>query len=138
MCSCSLQEWRNMCGLWFIRVVRPHILLDLQKDGGWEIISYELAFSSRSCQCPFGWKGALCSETMSVCDAAHAPPPLCALGSTCIPLPNGYTCHCPLGTAGVYCEKGHAITRNLHHYTCIFFFSLFILSTRKDFRCSII
>uniref|UniRef100_A0A8C7WP48 Protein eyes shut homolog n=1 Tax=Oryzias sinensis TaxID=183150 RepID=A0A8C7WP48_9TELE len=62
--------------------------------------------SSVYCQCPFGWKGALCSETMSVCDFEHNPPPLCAHGSTCIPLPNGYTCQCPLGTAGLYCEKG--------------------------------
>uniref|UniRef100_A0A4W6EFL7 Protein eyes shut homolog n=1 Tax=Lates calcarifer TaxID=8187 RepID=A0A4W6EFL7_LATCA len=62
--------------------------------------------SSVYCQCPFGWKGALCSETVSVCDVEHSPPPLCAHGSTCIPLPNGYTCQCPLGTAGLYCEKG--------------------------------
>uniref|UniRef100_A0A667Y4L9 Protein eyes shut homolog n=1 Tax=Myripristis murdjan TaxID=586833 RepID=A0A667Y4L9_9TELE len=58
--------------------------------------------SSVYCQCPPGWKGALCSETVSVCDVEHTPPPLCALGSTCIPLPNGYTCQCPLGTAGLY------------------------------------
>ncbi|XP_030603557.1 protein eyes shut homolog [Archocentrus centrarchus] len=62
------------------------------------------------CQCPFGWKGALCSETVSVCDAEHSPPPLCAHGSTCIPLPNGYTCQCPLGAAGLYCEKAVTIT----------------------------
>uniref|UniRef100_A0AAQ5Z5T4 Protein eyes shut homolog n=1 Tax=Amphiprion ocellaris TaxID=80972 RepID=A0AAQ5Z5T4_AMPOC len=66
--------------------------------------------SSVYCQCPFGWKGALCSETVSVCDVEHSPPPLCAHGSTCIPLPNGYTCQCPLGTAGVYCEKAVAIS----------------------------
>lgn len=62
-----------------------------------------------SCQCPLGWKGALCSETVSVCDGEHSPPPLCAQGSTCIPLPNGYTCRCPLGTAGIYCDKGPII-----------------------------
>ncbi|XP_024860976.1 protein eyes shut homolog isoform X2 [Kryptolebias marmoratus] len=61
--------------------------------------------SSVYCQCPLGWKGALCTETVSVCDAEHNPPPLCALGSTCIPLPNGYTCQCPLGTAGLHCQK---------------------------------
>ncbi|XP_077351669.1 protein eyes shut homolog isoform X2 [Festucalex cinctus] len=66
--------------------------------------------SSVYCQCPFGWKGALCSETTSVCDVAHTPPPLCARGSTCIPLPNGYTCQCPLGTAGLYCEKAVSIS----------------------------
>ncbi|XP_054654555.1 protein eyes shut homolog isoform X4 [Dunckerocampus dactyliophorus] len=66
--------------------------------------------SSVYCQCPFGWKGALCSETVSVCDAAHTPPPLCAHGSTCIPLPNGYTCQCPLGMAGLYCEKAVSIS----------------------------
>ncbi|XP_005915556.1 protein eyes shut homolog isoform X1 [Haplochromis burtoni] len=66
--------------------------------------------SSVYCQCPFGWKGALCSETVSVCDVEHSPPPLCAHGSTCIPLPNGYTCQCPLGTAGVYCEKAVTIS----------------------------
>lgn len=62
-----------------------------------------------SCQCPLGWKGALCSETVSVCDVEHSPPPQCAQGSTCIPLPNGYTCRCPLGTAGIYCDKGPII-----------------------------
>ncbi|XP_034464842.1 protein eyes shut homolog isoform X2 [Hippoglossus hippoglossus] len=66
--------------------------------------------SSVYCQCPFGWKGALCSETVSVCDVEHSPPPLCARGSTCIPLPNGYTCQCPLGTAGLYCEKAVTIS----------------------------
>uniref|UniRef100_A0A673BLA4 Crumbs cell polarity complex component 2b n=1 Tax=Sphaeramia orbicularis TaxID=375764 RepID=A0A673BLA4_9TELE len=66
--------------------------------------------SSVYCQCPFGWKGALCSETVSVCDVEHTPPPLCAHGSTCIPLPNGYTCHCPLGTAGLYCERAVTIS----------------------------
>uniref|UniRef100_A0A7N8WRN9 Eyes shut homolog n=1 Tax=Mastacembelus armatus TaxID=205130 RepID=A0A7N8WRN9_9TELE len=66
--------------------------------------------SSVYCQCPFGWKGALCSETVSVCDVEHKPPPLCAHGSTCIPLPNGYTCHCPLGTAGLHCEKAVIIS----------------------------
>nr|XP_061794505.1 protein eyes shut homolog [Nerophis lumbriciformis] len=62
------------------------------------------------CHCPLGWKGALCSETVSVCDAAHTPPPMCAHGSTCIPLPNGYTCQCPLGTAGLHCEKAVSIS----------------------------
>lgn len=62
-----------------------------------------------SCQCPLGWKGALCTETVSLCDVEHSPPPLCAQGSTCIPLPNGYTCRCPLGTAGMYCDKGPII-----------------------------
>ncbi|XP_029031043.1 protein eyes shut homolog isoform X2 [Betta splendens] len=66
--------------------------------------------SSVYCQCPFGWKGALCSETVSVCDAEHRPPPRCARGSTCIPLPSGYTCQCPLGTAGLHCEKAVTIT----------------------------
>ncbi|KAM7408877.1 hypothetical protein PAMA_002548 [Pampus argenteus] len=77
---------------------------------------YKLFFSRRltvsvcSCQCPFGWKGALCSETVSVCDVEHNPPPLCAHGSTCIPLPDRYTCQCPLGTAGLYCEKAVTIS----------------------------
>ncbi|XP_023267421.1 protein eyes shut homolog [Seriola lalandi dorsalis] len=66
--------------------------------------------SSVYCQCPFGWKGALCSETVSVCDVEHSPPPLCAHGSTCIPLPSGYTCQCPLGTAGLYCEQAVTIS----------------------------
>ncbi|KAM6956330.1 protein eyes shut homolog [Aplochiton taeniatus] len=66
--------------------------------------------SSVYCQCPLGWKGALCSETVSVCDPEHSPPPRCALGSTCIPLPNGYTCQCPLGTVGLYCQQVMAIS----------------------------
>ncbi|KAK2824189.1 hypothetical protein Q5P01_021364 [Channa striata] len=66
--------------------------------------------SSVYCQCPFGWKGALCSETVSVCDVEHSPPPLCAHGSTCISLPIGYSCQCPLGTAGLYCEKAVTIS----------------------------
>lgn len=72
-----------------------------------------------SCQCQPGWKGALCTETVSVCDPEHTPPPLCAHGSTCIPLPNGYTCQCPLGTAGSHCETG-CNTEPIHP----FFFSL--------------
>ncbi|XP_054606105.2 protein eyes shut homolog [Nothobranchius furzeri] len=66
--------------------------------------------SSVYCQCPFGWKGALCTENVSVCDAEHNPPPLCAQGSTCIPLPNGYTCQCPLGTAGLHCQRAVTIS----------------------------
>ncbi|XP_035256854.1 protein eyes shut homolog [Anguilla anguilla] len=62
------------------------------------------------CRCALGWKGALCSETVSVCDAEHSPPPLCARGSTCVPLPRGYTCRCPLGTAGEYCQEALAIS----------------------------
>ncbi|XP_068613126.1 protein eyes shut homolog [Brachionichthys hirsutus] len=68
------------------------------------------AGSSVYCQCPLGWKGALCSESASVCDVERSPPPLCAHGSTCIPLPNGYTCQCPLGTAGLYCQKAVTIS----------------------------
>ncbi|XP_036403134.1 protein eyes shut homolog [Megalops cyprinoides] len=62
------------------------------------------------CRCPLGWKGALCSETVSVCDAEHSPPPSCARGSTCVPLPEGYTCQCPLGTAGQHCQQALAIS----------------------------
>ncbi|KAJ3610795.1 hypothetical protein NHX12_022886 [Muraenolepis orangiensis] len=68
------------------------------------------AGSSVYCQCAVGWKGALCSESVSVCDVEHRPPPLCARGSTCIPLPSGYTCHCPLGAAGLYCQEAIAIS----------------------------
>ncbi|KAJ7987467.1 hypothetical protein DPEC_G00326800 [Dallia pectoralis] len=66
--------------------------------------------SSVYCQCPIGWKGALCSETVSVCDAEHRPPPLCAHGSTCVPLPEGYTCLCPLGTGGLHCHQAMTIS----------------------------
>ncbi|MBN3282410.1 EYS protein, partial [Polyodon spathula] len=57
------------------------------------------------CKCPLEWKGALCTETVSVCDAEHTPPPRCAQGSTCVPIPDGYTCQCPLGTTGMHCEQ---------------------------------
>ncbi|KAG7276954.1 hypothetical protein CRUP_016444, partial [Coryphaenoides rupestris] len=66
--------------------------------------------SSVYCQCAVGWKGALCSERVSACDAEHRPPPLCAAGSACIPLPGGYTCRCPLGSAGRYCQEALAIS----------------------------
>uniref|UniRef100_A0AAR2KS92 Protein eyes shut homolog n=1 Tax=Pygocentrus nattereri TaxID=42514 RepID=A0AAR2KS92_PYGNA len=66
--------------------------------------------SSVYCQCVLGWKGALCSERVSFCDAEHAPPPSCARGSTCVPLPNGYTCQCALGTAGQFCQQVLSIT----------------------------
>eukprot|EP00063_Salmo_salar_P049561 XP_014024396.1 PREDICTED: protein eyes shut homolog [Salmo salar] len=72
--------------------------------------------SSVYCQCPFGWKGALCSETVSVCDAEHRPPPLCARGSTCVPLPDGYTCLCPLGTGGLHCQQGQNTDQTLTKY----------------------
>ncbi|KAK6489872.1 protein eyes shut-like protein [Huso huso] len=62
------------------------------------------------CKCPLEWKGALCTETVSVCDAEHAPPPRCAQGSTCVPTPYGYTCQCLLGTTGMYCEQSLRIS----------------------------
>ncbi|NXG02281.1 EYS protein, partial [Sakesphorus luctuosus] len=58
------------------------------------------------CDCVTGWKGAFCTERVSVCEPEHDPPHLCKHGGTCVPLPNGYTCHCPLGTTGTYCEQG--------------------------------
>ncbi|KPP77717.1 protein eyes shut-like [Scleropages formosus] len=62
------------------------------------------------CRCPLGWKGALCSETTSPCDAQHEPAPACAQGSTCIPTPGGYRCQCPLGTGGHHCHQGVALS----------------------------
>ncbi|KAM6082169.1 protein eyes shut homolog [Chlamydotis macqueenii] len=62
------------------------------------------------CECPAGWKGAFCTETVSVCEPEHDPPHLCKQGGTCVPLPNGYTCHCPLGTTGTYCEQVMSIS----------------------------
>nr|XP_009305790.1 protein eyes shut homolog isoform X2 [Danio rerio] len=66
--------------------------------------------SSVYCQCVFGWKGALCSEKVSFCDAEHIPPPFCARGSTCVPLSDGYTCQCPLGSAGLHCQQAITIS----------------------------
>ncbi|XP_051945836.1 protein eyes shut homolog [Xyrauchen texanus] len=66
--------------------------------------------SSVHCQCVFGWKGALCSQKVSFCDAEHIPPPSCAHGSTCVPFPEGYTCQCPLGTAGRFCQQALSIS----------------------------
>ncbi|XP_065443999.1 protein eyes shut homolog [Chrysemys picta bellii] len=62
------------------------------------------------CDCPTGWKGAFCTETVSVCDPEHNPPHLCRKGATCVPLPDGYTCHCPLGTTGIFCEQALSIS----------------------------
>ncbi|XP_062981542.1 protein eyes shut homolog [Elgaria multicarinata webbii] len=66
--------------------------------------------STLYCHCPTGWKGAFCTETISVCDREHNPPHRCRRGSTCVPLPDGYTCHCPLGTSGIYCEQALTIS----------------------------
>nr|XP_060608807.1 protein eyes shut homolog isoform X1 [Anolis sagrei ordinatus] len=66
--------------------------------------------STLYCRCPTGWKGAFCTETISVCDPEHNPLPKCQQGSTCVPLPDGYSCHCPLGTTGVHCEQALAIS----------------------------
>lgn len=104
--------------------LNPHVLsfsaLNVTNDGLHALPG--ICASLCSCQCPLGWKGALCSETVSVCDAEHTPPPRCARGATCIPLPNGYTCLCPLGTAGLHCHKGHIIEPNVYHYVscCVF------------------
>ncbi|XP_052556852.1 protein eyes shut homolog isoform X1 [Tympanuchus pallidicinctus] len=62
------------------------------------------------CDCLAGWKGAFCTEMVTVCDPEHDPPHLCKQGGTCVPLPNGYTCHCPLGTSGTYCEQDISIS----------------------------
>ncbi|XP_074046105.1 protein eyes shut homolog [Macrotis lagotis] len=62
------------------------------------------------CDCPTGWKGAFCTETVSICDPEHKPPPHCRQGATCIPLPEGYICHCPLGRTGVHCEQALSIS----------------------------
>ncbi|XP_059971085.1 protein eyes shut homolog [Mesoplodon densirostris] len=62
------------------------------------------------CNCPSGWKGAFCTETVSTCDPEHDPPHHCSKGATCVSLPHGYTCHCPLGTTGVYCEQALSIS----------------------------
>uniref|UniRef100_A0A8C8RY53 Protein eyes shut homolog n=1 Tax=Pelusios castaneus TaxID=367368 RepID=A0A8C8RY53_9SAUR len=62
------------------------------------------------CDCPTGWKGAFCTETISVCDLEHNPPHLCRKGATCAPQPDGYTCYCPLGTTGTFCEQALSIS----------------------------
>ncbi|XP_067876243.1 protein eyes shut homolog [Heterodontus francisci] len=62
------------------------------------------------CRCAPGWKGAFCTETVTVCDPEHKPPQQCAPGAPCIPLPEGYTCRCPLGTTGIHCKKALIIS----------------------------
>ncbi|XP_053520969.1 protein eyes shut homolog isoform X1 [Artibeus jamaicensis] len=62
------------------------------------------------CDCPTGWKGAFCTETISTCDPEHDPPHQCSKGATCVSLPHGYTCFCPLGATGVYCEQALSIS----------------------------
>ncbi|XP_044531293.1 protein eyes shut homolog [Gracilinanus agilis] len=62
------------------------------------------------CDCPTGWKGAFCTETVSVCDPEHEPQHQCSQGATCIPLPEGYACRCPLGMTGVHCEQALSIS----------------------------
>ncbi|KAM9665229.1 protein eyes shut homolog [Trichechus inunguis] len=62
------------------------------------------------CDCPTGWKGAFCTETVSTCDPEHDPPHQCSKGATCASSPDGYTCYCPLGTTGIYCEQALSIT----------------------------
>ncbi|KAM8777469.1 protein eyes shut homolog [Rhynchonycteris naso] len=66
--------------------------------------------SSVYCDCPTGWKGAFCTETISRCDPEYDPPHQCNRGATCVSLPHGYTCSCPLGTTGVYCEQALSIS----------------------------
>ncbi|XP_023932811.1 protein eyes shut-like [Lingula anatina] len=63
--------------------------------------------ASFRCHCSSGWKGALCSEQISVCDTSSD----CANGSTCVPLTEGgYRCDCPLGKAGERCEQSITIS----------------------------
>ncbi|XP_077875940.1 protein eyes shut homolog isoform X1 [Ictidomys tridecemlineatus] len=62
------------------------------------------------CNCPTGWKGAFCTETVTSCDPEHDPPHRCSMGATCISLLHGYTCYCPLGTTGIYCEQALSIS----------------------------
>ncbi|KAJ7408903.1 protein eyes shut [Willisornis vidua] len=94
-----------------------HLGRNLQK--GWlkirkfRILTSQHQFNllrSLTCDCLTGWKGAFCTERVSVCEPEHDPPHLCKQGGTCVPLPNGYTCHCPLGTTGTYCEQDISIS----------------------------
>lgn len=62
--------------------------------------------SALYCDCATGWKREFCTETMSPCDPEHDPPQHGSKGATCVALPHGYTCYCPLGTTGIYCEQG--------------------------------
>ena len=73
-----------------------------------QVLKYVVFFSTYSCDCSTGWKGAFCTETVSTCDPEHDPPHQCSKGATCASLPHGYTCFCPLGATGVYCEQGEA------------------------------
>lgn len=66
------------------------------------------SFSTYSCDCPAGWKGNFCTETVSTCDPEHDLPPQCSKGAIRVALPRGYICFCPLGTTGIYCEQGEA------------------------------
>uniref|UniRef100_H2ZYW6 Crumbs cell polarity complex component 2 n=1 Tax=Latimeria chalumnae TaxID=7897 RepID=H2ZYW6_LATCH len=92
-----------------------------------------------SCQCLYGWKGAFCTEIVSVCDPEHKPPHQCSADATCIPLPYGYACHCPLGKIGTYCEqapeKQTKPTINQYRY-CLLLYILAVSISDPSFRAT--
>lgn len=54
------------------------------------------------CLCRTGWFGPVCALRQNPCDSVVHN---CSYGSTCVPLESGYTCDCPLGRTGEFCEK---------------------------------
>uniref|UniRef100_W5NKA2 EYS protein n=1 Tax=Lepisosteus oculatus TaxID=7918 RepID=W5NKA2_LEPOC len=60
--------------------------------------------------CSSGWTFSLCKlENVTCCNQCDYPFS-CSRERKCLPLPHGYTCQCPLGTTGLYCEQGLTIS----------------------------
>ncbi|XP_071493021.1 uncharacterized protein [Diadema antillarum] len=92
--------------------------------------------ASYICNCTDGWKGALCADVVTVCDAEHPDPHACPEGSVCTPLPVGYQCHCPLGRTGALCDEDIVISDPLFDGTLSYM--SFARTTNLRFETSVL
>ena len=64
--------------------------------------------SSFTCVCQIGFTGPKCQVDLS--KPCESKP--CQSGGICEVQPTGFTCKCPVGKLGIFCEKGNFVSYN--------------------------